>query len=55
MWRMLRNAAYWPVDDEFLQSRHLDQVKRVTSKIKQWRGEVDIRDRLGVWRYPESA
>ena len=55
MWRMLKNAAYWPVDDEFLRSGHLDQVRRMTSKIKRRRAAADIRDRLGVWRFPESA
>jgi amino acid adenylation domain-containing protein len=55
MWRMLKNAAYWPVDDDFLRSAPLDQVRRVASKIKRRRVAVDIRDRLGVWKFPESA
>lgn len=59
----LRNLASWIVDDEFLRSPTADKIERLRSKGRLLRDRVrsfvrsgaapDIRDVLGVWRFPE--
>jgi thioesterase domain-containing protein len=55
VWRMVKNAASWMVDDDFFRAAFGDRVRRVASKMRTFGDSVDIRDRLGVWRFPESA
>ncbi len=68
IWRLVRNAAYWPLDDEFLRSGWAAQRARVRSKVKaiqsrRQAGSVasaldagaDVRDLLGIWRVPDRA
>jgi thioesterase domain-containing protein len=55
LWRMVKNAVYWPADDQFLTSSGDDKFGRVRSKINRLSPGADIRDRLGVWKFPESS
>ena len=60
----LGNLASWTVDDDFFRSSPLDKFARVRSKARLFRAkvrslasrgktELDIRDVLGVWRFPD--
>ena len=63
--RMLRNAFYWPIDDDFFRSTPRDQAARLRSKLRKLlrnRSAVveagtalDIRDELALWRMPAST
>jgi amino acid adenylation domain-containing protein len=55
LWRMLKNAAYWTVDDDFFRTSSHDRFRRLASRFRTFGHSVDIRDRLGVWRFPEST
>ena len=62
----LSNLASWVVDDDFFRSSPVDQIARLRSKGEGAAGqrscrspragnaEVDIRDVLGVWRFPDQ-
>jgi thioesterase domain-containing protein len=60
----VRNLASWIVDDDFFRSHPADQLARLQSKGRVLRAtlaalvtrraaDVDIRDALGVWRFPD--
>ena len=60
----LGNLASWVVDDDFFRSAPVDQIARVRSRARMFRArimslasrgstEVDIRDVLGVWKFPD--
>jgi amino acid adenylation domain-containing protein len=60
----LHNLASWVVDDDFFRSKPADQLARLRSKGRLVRAklvslasrrhaDVDIRDVLGVWRFPD--
>jgi thioesterase domain-containing protein len=59
----LRNLATWSIDDDFFRSGLSNAVDRIRSKGRVWRARltqslmrrdiaVDIRDALGVWKFP---
>lgn len=61
----LRNLATWVIDDDFFRSAPRDQIARVRSKVRlagaklasfasRSDATVDIRDTLGVWRFPDQ-
>jgi thioesterase domain-containing protein/acyl carrier protein len=64
-WRLLKNAAYWPVDDDFFRMDRDARRARVEAKLRAMRARrhhrhgnssgTDIRDRLGLWALPASA
>jgi syringomycin synthetase protein SyrE len=66
-WRLLKNAAYWPVDDQFFRMGWPAQRARVRAKFKAMQTRIrrrrsaqdsetgDVRDRLGLWAMPASA
>jgi thioesterase domain-containing protein/acyl carrier protein len=66
-WRFLANVAYWVVDDEFFSLSRRDQLVRLKGKLRAMAGpvvqatrngggpQVDIRDRLGLWRMPKES
>ena len=64
--RLIRNAIYWTVDDDFFATPRHEQVERLRSKARLWRARArdrsrdgapspDVRDRLGLWQYPASS
>jgi amino acid adenylation domain-containing protein len=64
--QLVRNIMYWPVDDDFLASGPRAQLARLGGKLRLWRSRawallrreqetVDIRDRFGLYLYPESS
>lgn len=68
LWRLVKNAAYWPLDDEFLRSGWAAQRARLRAKVKavQARGRhagtaaalaagADVRDLMGLWKVPPRA
>jgi thioesterase domain-containing protein/acyl carrier protein len=61
----LRNLASWVVDDDFFRSPAADKIERLRSKGRLLRARIrsfaqseaagpDIRDVLGVWRFPDQ-
>jgi thioesterase domain-containing protein len=61
----VRNAASWIVDDDFFRSTTAEKMERLGSKGRLLRARVrafalseasgaDIRDVLGVWRFPDQ-
>src|SRR5581483_3852253 len=56
-WRILRNAVYWLIDDEFLRLSRRDRRRRLMSKWRALfaRDGGDLRDRLGLWHMGEQA
>ena len=66
IWRLVKNAAYWPLDDEFFRSGWAAQRARVGAKIRALQargargsgmttalaGGADVRDLLGLWNVP---
>src|SRR5581483_962213 len=56
-WRILRNAVYWLIDDEFLRLSRRDRRRRLMSKWRALfaRDGGDLRDRLGLWHMGEEA
>jgi amino acid adenylation domain-containing protein len=64
--KMVRNAAYWVVDDDFLRDRATARGRLASRMIRGRdrlravvrpgsRQQEDIRHALGLWRYPESS
>jgi len=64
--RLIRNGAYWLVDDDFLRSGWATQRTRVQHRLRAlWAGSAaardgrlgapDIRDRLGIWEMSASV
>jgi aspartate racemase len=67
LFHLLRNAAYWMVDDDFLNAGLGAASGRLRSKAIMWRArlrsallrgapeDVDVRHALGLWHYPDNA
>jgi thioesterase domain-containing protein len=67
LFHLLRNAAYWMVDDDFLNAGLGAASGRLRSKAITWRArlrgallrgapeDVDVRHALGLWHYPDNA
>src|SRR5262245_4272430 len=65
MFHLLKNVAYWIVDDDFFRDGLAVARGRLRSKGIAWRDrlrarrgtsqEIDIRHALGLWRYPDNA
>jgi len=67
LFHLLRNAAYWMVDDDFLNAGLGAASSRLRSKAITWRArlrgalrggtpqEIDVRHALGLWHYPDNA
>ena len=69
IWRLVRNAAYWPLDDEFFRSDWTAQRARVGAKIRAIQARrahgsgtttalaagADVRDLLGLWHMPAAC
>jgi len=68
IWRLVKNVAYWPLDDDFLRSEWAAQRRRVSGKVKSMRSRrksgglvealdagADVRDLLGLWKVPAHA
>lgn len=67
LFHLLRNAAYWMVDDDFLNAGLGAASGRLRSKAITWRArlrgallrgapeDVDVRHTLGLWHYPDNA
>lgn len=68
LWHLVKNAAYWTLDDEFLRSDWADRRARVSAKLRALRAKrrhasrraaldagADVRDLLGLWKVPAHA
>ncbi|HEX5216632.1 MAG TPA: amino acid adenylation domain-containing protein [Vicinamibacterales bacterium] len=68
VWRLVKNAAYWTLDDEFLRSDWASRRARVSAKLRAIRARgrhqtnraaleagADVRDLLGLWHVPPHA
>ena len=68
VWRLVKNVAYWPIDDEFLRSGWTAQRARLRAKVKAIRvrgthsgtsaalaAGTDVRDLFGLWQVPDHA
>jgi thioesterase domain-containing protein/acyl carrier protein len=67
LFHLFKNAAYWMVDDDFLNAGLGAASGRLRSKAITWRArlrgalnrgtpeDVDVRHALGLWHYPDNA
>jgi amino acid adenylation domain-containing protein len=66
-WRLLKNAAYWPIDDQFFRMGWPARRARVQAKYRAMQTRLrrhggaqdsdtgDVRDRLGLWAMQANA
>ena len=54
LYRALTNMMFWVVDDDFFSLSWKDRVARVRAKLRAYRPGADVKDRLGLWRIPDT-